>query len=183
MRFLLVDKVEEVIPGESIRGIKNVTLSEDFLADHFPDHPVFPGTLLIEALAQLGGFLAEATCNMGAAAAGGIFGTGAAEGAGATESVGEGGGEVRRAVLAQVDKAKFHRPCVPGDQIELRCRMVSRLEGAVELEGEALVKGQRVAQAMLIFRLLRVDSEKVQAHRRELYRFWTRDLDLPWPIR
>lgn len=158
MRFLLVDKVEEVIPGESIRGIKNVTLSEDFLADHFPDHPVFPGTLIVEALAQLGGFLAEATCNAG-------------------ES------EARRAVLGQVDKAKFHRPCVPGDQIELRCRLVSRLEGAVELEAEALVKGQRAAQAMLIFRLLRVDSEKVHAHRRDLYRFWTRDLDLPWPIR
>lgn len=158
MRFLLVDKVEEVIPGESIRGIKNVTLSEDFLADHFPDLPVFPGTLIIEALAQLGGFLAEATCNAGE-------------------------GEARRAVLAQVDKAKFHRPCVPGDQIELRCRLVSRLEGAVELEGEALVKGRKAAQAMLIFRLLRVDSEKVHTHRRDLYRLWTRDLDLPWPIR
>lgn len=161
MRFLLVDKVEEVIPGESIRGVKNVTLSEDFLADHFPDNPVFPGTLIIEALAQLGGFLAEATCNAGAA----------------------GEGEARRAVLAQVDKAKFHRPCVPGDQIELRCRLASRLEGAAELEGEALVKGQKAAQAKLIFRLLRVDSEKVHAHRRELYRFWTRDLDLPWTIR
>lgn len=158
MRFLLVDKVEEVIPGESIRGVKNVTLSEDFLADHFPDRPVFPGTLIVEALAQLGGFLAEATCNSG-------------------------DGEVRRAVLGQVDKARFHRLCVPGDQIELRCRLVSRLEGAVELEGEAQVKGQKAAQAMLMFRLLRVDSEQVHAHRRDLYRLWTRDLDLPWPIR
>lgn len=161
MRFLLVDKVEEVIPGESIRGVKNVTLSEDFLADHFPDHPVFPGTLVIEALAQLGGFLAEATCNAG-----------------------EGGDAgARRAVLAQVDKAKFHRPCVPGDQIELRCRLVSRLEGAVELEGEALVKGRKAAQAMLVFRLLEVESEKVHVHRRELYRLWTRGLELTWPIR
>ena len=59
MRFLLIDRIDEIRPGEFARGVKNVTMSEDFMQDHFPGFPVFPGTLIIEAMAQLGGYLAE----------------------------------------------------------------------------------------------------------------------------
>src|ERR1700752_3883541 len=108
MRFFFIDRVEEIKPGERAVGIKNITYNEDFLEDHFPDHPVYPGTLVIEALAQLGGFLVECTFN--------------------TESE-----NLRRAVLAQVEKAKFYDPITPGDQLILRCEIASTLEGAAQV--------------------------------------------------
>lgn len=152
MRFFFVDRVDELQPGKLVRGVKNVALSEDIFGDHFPDNPLYPGTMIVEALAQLGGFLLEF-------------------------SVREGASDPRRAVLGQIEKAKFHHPCRPGDQIELRCTLLSQLEGAAQVEGEALVKGRRAAQATLTFRMIKVDSEEVHRQRRKLYRLWTRDLD------
>jgi 3-hydroxyacyl-[acyl-carrier-protein] dehydratase len=158
MRFFLVDRVHELRPGELARGVKNLSLTEDLFQDHFPEHPVFPGTLLIEALAQLSGFLAECSFHQGSS-------------------------ETRRAVLAQIDKAKLHLPCRPGDQIELVARLASQLEGATQLEAEALVRGERAASATLTFRLLKVESDKLHEQRRALYQLWTRDLNLPFAIR
>jgi 3-hydroxyacyl-[acyl-carrier-protein] dehydratase len=157
MRFYFVDRVWELKPGELVRGIKNVAMSEDVLDDHFPDNPLYPGTLIVEALAQIGGFLVECSTR-------------------------EGESDPRRAVLGQIDKAKFHQPCRPGDQVELRCKLVSVLEGAAQVEGEATVQGKRAAQAMLTFRMVKVDSEEVHRQRRRLYRLWTRDLDLGFAI-
>lgn len=157
MRFLLVDRVDELQPGQYVRGVKNVTLSEDFLQDHFPDHPLYPGTLVVEALAQLGGFLVECSVRTGA-------------------------DDKRRAVLAQIEKAKFHQPCRPGDQIELRGRLVATLEGAAQIEGEALVAGKRAAHALLMFRLVSVESDNVHRQRRNLYEQWTRELNPQPPI-
>lgn len=151
MRFFFVDRVLEIRPGELVRGVKNVALSEDVLDDHFPDNPLYPGTLVVEALAQLGGFLVE-------------------------RSMREGEADPRRAVLAQIDKAKFHRPCRPGDQIELRCSLASTLEGAARVDGEASVDGELAASATLTFRLVKVESEELHRQRRRLYRIWTRDL-------
>jgi 3-hydroxyacyl-[acyl-carrier-protein] dehydratase len=158
MRFFLVDRVDELRPGELARGVKNLSLTEDLFQDHFPEHPVFPGTLLIEALAQLSGFLAECSFHQDST-------------------------ETRRAVLTQIDKAKLHLPCRPGDQIELVSRLASQLEGAAQLETEALVRGERAASATLTFRLLKVDSEQVHEQRRALYRLWTSELNLPFAIR
>jgi 3-hydroxyacyl-[acyl-carrier-protein] dehydratase len=158
MRFFLVDRVLEIRPGEFARGVKNVALGEDFLHDHFPDNPLLPGTLLVEALAQLGGFLVECTINAGDA-------------------------EVRRAVLAQIERAKFYEPIGPGDQVELRCDLVSALEGAARVSAEARVGGARAAVATLTFVARRVDSEKVHQQRRDVYAIWTRGLTLDFPIR
>ncbi len=157
MRFFLVDRVSELKPGELVRGVKNVAMSEDVLDDHFPDNPLYPGTLIVEALAQIGGFLVECSAREGAA-------------------------DPRRAVLAQIDKAKFHQPCRPGDQVQLRCSLLSMLEGAAQVEGEAAVQGARAAQATLTFRLVKVDSDEVHRQRSKLYRLWTRDLDLGFAI-
>jgi 3-hydroxyacyl-[acyl-carrier-protein] dehydratase len=157
VRFFFVDRVDELLPGQRVRGVKNVALSEDVFGDHFPDNPLYPGTLVVEALAQLGGFLVECSTR-------------------------EGASDPRRAVLGQIDKAKFHQPCRPGDQIELRCSLLSTLEGAARVEGEATVKGQLAAQTTLTFRLVKVDSEEVHLQRRKLYRLWTRDLDLGFAI-
>lgn len=158
MRFLLVDRVDELIPGDIIRGVKNVTLSEDFLSDHFPDYPIFPGTLTVEALAQLGGCLVEATCN--------------------TEDY-----DIRRALLVQVDKAKFYEPVRPGDQIHLICRLWTSLHNAAEVQGEAYVNEHLAARATLMYTLRHIASEKVHQHRRDMYRLWTRHLQLDFPLR
>lgn len=157
MRFYCVDRVLELRRGEFVRGIKNVSLSEELFEQHFPDNPLYPGTLIVEALAQVGGFLVECSTRDGTA-------------------------DLRRAVLAQIDKAKFHQPCRPGDQIELRCALASTLEGAARVEGEARVQGALIAVAMLTFRLVKVESEEVHRQRRQLYRLWTRDLDLGFAI-
>ena len=158
MRFILVDRVDALVPHESIAGIKNLSLSDDVFADHFPDHPLFPGTLIVESLAQLGGCLVECSFHQRSH-------------------------ETRRAVLVQIERAKFHAPCRPGDQLQLRCSLVSELEGAAQVDAEAAVKDQRVAQATLNFRLVQVESEKVHQQRRELYRTWMRDLNPGFPIR
>jgi 3-hydroxyacyl-[acyl-carrier-protein] dehydratase len=151
MTFILLDKVTEFIPGEMARGIKNITLSEDVFHDHFPGHPVMPGTLILEAMAQLGGFLAESTAPKGE-------------------------DPPRRAVLTQVDRAKFHAPCCPGDRLDLECRLVSALEGAARVEGNARMGNTQAASAEMTFVLRKIDSEEVQRQRRELYRIWTRQL-------
>ena len=152
MRFFLVDRVDEIIPGESCRGVKGITLTEDYLHDHFPENPLFPGTLMVEALAQLGGFLVESSCP--------------AE-------------PQPRAVLAQIDRAKFYQPVRPGDQLELRCKLLSTLEGAAQVEGQAFVGSTRVARATLTFVLRQVTSEKVHEQRRQLYHLWTSHLAQP----
>ena len=108
MRFFLVDRVDELIPGERIKGVKNVSLSEEIFNEHFPDYPIFPGTLVVEALAQLGGCLVEATVNQDK-------------------------DNARRAILGQIEKAKFPVPAQPGDRLVLTCRLLSPWEGAARL--------------------------------------------------
>jgi len=157
VRYYLLDRVTHVVltPGaESAQGIKNVTLTDDVLHDHFPDHPILPGALLVEAMAQLGGFLLEVTQN------------------------GEGRPLVR-ALLVQIAHAKFSRPAEPGDQIELRVRIGSTLDAASQVDAEALVGGQRIARAQLTFMMKAIDSERVHEQRRYLYRLWTKGLAEP----
>jgi 3-hydroxyacyl-[acyl-carrier-protein] dehydratase len=158
MRFFFVDRVDEIKPGERAVGIKNITCNEDFLEDHFPDHPVYPGTLIVEALAQLGGFLVECTFN-------------------------QSDENVRRALLAQVEKAKFYDPVKPGDQLRLICEMTSTLEGAAQVKGEAHINEKRAVTTVLTYVLWSVKSENLHRQRRDLYRQWTQHLKLNFPIR
>ncbi|MGE0489223.1 MAG: 3-hydroxyacyl-ACP dehydratase FabZ family protein [Vulcanimicrobiota bacterium] len=156
MRFFLVDRVDELIPGQSIRGVKAVSLSEDYLHDHFPGHPLFPGTLMVEALAQLGGFLVDIShCE----------------------------DPQQRAILAQIDQARFTHPARPGDVLSLSCELSSSLGGAAQVEGRIQLGEQQVARALLTFVLRAVDSPRVHEQRRELYSLWTRHLKLDFAIR
>ncbi len=151
MRYFLLDRVTDVVPGESARGIKNVTLTDEVLHDHFPDYPILPGALLVEGMAQLAGFLLEVSVN--------------AEGE-----------PVKRALLAQIQNAKFSKPAEPGDQIELRVSLGAIMDAAAQVEAEALVAGQRIARAQLTFMLKVVDSDRVHEQRRYLYKLWTKGL-------
>ena len=151
VRYYLLDRVTDVVPGERARGVKNVTLSDEILHDHFPDHPILPGALLVEAMAQLAGFLLEVTQNAD-------------------------GREVVRALLVQIGHAKFSRPAEPGDQIELHARIGSTLDAASQVDVDAHVAGQRIARAQLTFMMKAIESERVHEQRRYLYRLWTKGL-------
>lgn len=124
--FLLVDKVVEVKPGESLIAIKNITINEPFFKGHFPIKPVFPGVLIIEALAQATGLLAFATENLKADDGSSLF------------------------YLVGVDKARFKTPVGPGDQLELHVNFVKSMRGVWKFSAEARVAGALVAAAELM---------------------------------
>jgi len=149
VRYFLLDRITSFVPGESATGIKNVTLTDEVLHDHFPDHPILPGALLLEAMAQLSGFLLE---------------SGRAD-------------APLRAILAQVEKAKFHSPAGPGDQIQLKVKLAQQLDAAAQVEAEAHVAERCLARARLTFMLRSVDSTRVSEQRAMLYKIWTRGLN------
>ncbi|MCC5812375.1 MAG: 3-hydroxyacyl-ACP dehydratase FabZ [Ectothiorhodospiraceae bacterium] len=120
--FLMVDRVLEMVAGESIVAVKNVTINEPFFNGHFPQRPVMPGVLLLEALAQAGGLLAFET--EGQAPEGNLI-----------------------FYLVGFDKARFKRPVEPGDQVRLEVRIVRRKRGIWVFEGQATVDGQVAAEA------------------------------------
>ncbi len=159
MRFFLVDKVTKLTVGERATGIKNITLSDDVLHDHFPSYPIMPGVLILEGAAQLAGFLLE---------------TGA-------DPLPD--GTVPRALLVQIEKAKFRAGVGPGDQLEIRVEVTSRLAGAAQVRAAIDCAGRQVARADLTFALKRIDYPEIHEQRRRLYRLWTRDLELEVPIR
>jgi 3-hydroxyacyl-[acyl-carrier-protein] dehydratase len=120
--FLLVDRVLECRPGESIRALKNVTYNEPFFPGHFPGRPVMPGVMIIEALAQAAGILCFVTAN--------VFPD-----------------ERTRFYFVAIDKARFRRPVVPGDQLLLTAQLERSLKGIWRFSTKALVGDQEVAQA------------------------------------
>jgi 3-hydroxyacyl-[acyl-carrier-protein] dehydratase len=125
--FLLVDRVLECRPGESIRALKNVTYNEPFFPGHFPGRPVMPGVMIIEALAQTAGILCFVT-------------------AGVVPD------EDTRFYFVGIDKARFRRPVVPGDQLLLVAQLQRSLKGIWRFSTVALVGEQEVAQADMMVR-------------------------------
>lgn len=120
--FLLVDRVLELEPGKRAVGLKNVTVNEAFFTGHFPENPIMPGVLILEAMAQVGGILLLATT----------------------------GNEGKLAFFAGIDKVRFRHPVLPGDQLVTevtitkqkgdigRVAVVGRVDGQVVAEGEYL---------------------------------------------
>ncbi|MCK6552977.1 3-hydroxyacyl-ACP dehydratase FabZ [Candidatus Binatia bacterium] len=121
--FRLVDRVIEVIPGERIVALKNVSLNEPYLAGHFPGMPIVPGVLICESLAQAGAILLERS-------------------AGASGPV----------ELAGLDAVRFRRPVWPGDQIRLEVELQTRRGAVWKMRGRALVDGEVVADGVLRLR-------------------------------
>jgi len=122
--FLLIDRVLEVLPGDQITALKNVTNNEPFFQGHFPGRPIMPGVLIIEAMAQAGGILA--------------YLTGSAE------------QRSRLIYFMGMDKVRFRKPVVPGDQILFKAKILKFRSKAAKMSGIAKVDNQMVAEAELM---------------------------------
>jgi len=123
--FLLIDRVTECIPGESLIGYKNVSYNEPYFTGHFPQRPVMPGVLILEALAQATGILAFRT-------------------------LGRVPDENSLYYFVGVDKARFKRPVEPGDQLQLSVKFIKEKRGIWKFEGVATVDGDIVCSADLM---------------------------------
>ena len=120
--MLLVDRVLECVPGERIAAIKNVTMNEQFFAGHFPGRPVMPGVLVLEAMAQAAGILTFVTA--------GVYPD-----------------ETTKFYFAGIDKARFRRPVMPGDQLRLEARLERRIRTIWKYSTSAMVDGVEVVGA------------------------------------
>src|SRR5437870_5821048 len=131
--FLLVDRILELEPGKRAVGLKNVTLNEGFFQGHFPGHPVMPGVLLMEALAQVGGVILLSMS----------------------------GNEGKLAYLAGMDKVRFRRPVVPGDTLISEVEVIKHRGSFGWVRGVARVDGQVVVQGELSYSLVPSDGQLV----------------------
>lgn len=131
--FLLVDRITHFEPSKTVRGIKNVTINEPFFQGHWPQNPVMPGVLIIEALAQVSSVI--------------IFGP-------------EGNDEPRHAYFMGIDNCKFRKTVVPGDQVVLEASTTRMRRNACRIKGVAKVDGQIVAEADMMFGVKEDESIK-----------------------
>jgi 3-hydroxyacyl-[acyl-carrier-protein] dehydratase len=122
--FVMVDRILSIVPEKSVTGIKNVTFNEPFFQGHFPGRPVMPGVLILEGMAQAGGIMA-------------YYST--------PGSIGN-----KLLYFASIDKARFRRPVVPGDQIVYKLEVLKYKRGFWVMAGEAHVDGKLAAEAELM---------------------------------
>ncbi|GAB1366162.1 bifunctional UDP-3-O-[3-hydroxymyristoyl] N-acetylglucosamine deacetylase/3-hydroxyacyl-ACP dehydratase [Candidatus Cloacimonadaceae bacterium] len=117
--FLLVDKIIEFTPGESLVGIKNVTINEPFFQGHFPGHPIMPGVLIIEGMAQAGGIMLLNQLE---------------------------NPQDHVAYFASIDNVKFRKPVLPGDTLRYELKVISLKRSLAKMHGETYVNGEKVAE-------------------------------------
>jgi UDP-3-O-[3-hydroxymyristoyl] N-acetylglucosamine deacetylase/3-hydroxyacyl-[acyl-carrier-protein] dehydratase len=121
--FLLVDRIVDLIPGERVIGLKNVTMNEPFFCGHFPGHPIMPGVLIVEAMAQTGAILI-------------------------LDSLEE--PEKKLAYFMSIDQVKFRKPVLPGDQLQIEVELVRSRASSYKMVGKAYVSGELVCEAELM---------------------------------
>ncbi len=120
--FLLVDRLEEIEEGVKVHGFKNVTVNEPFFQGHFPEHPIMPGVLIVEAMAQVGGAYVTAIDDIG---------------------------DAKVTYFVGIDKARFRKPVLPGDVLRMELELISRRRGIYQFKGVAYVGDTKVAEADL----------------------------------
>lgn len=147
MRYVLLDRITLLQPPELATGVKCVSLADDVFLDHFPGHPVMPGALIIEALAQLGGVLVEATMRQ----------------RGKTDL---------HALLTMIDRAKFRHVVRPGDRLLLEARVLAAQDDGGQVQAIARVEEQRVAEAELTFAFAHITHPVLKARRQEVLDIW-----------
>lgn len=123
--MLMVDRVTEIEPGRRAVAIKCVTVNEPHFPGHYPGQPIMPGVLILEAMAQVGGIALAGEAHAG-----------------------------KIPLLAGVEKARFRRPVVPGDRLELESTIVKSRAGLSKIESVARVDGKVVAEAELLFTIV-----------------------------
>jgi len=133
--LLLVDRILDFEPGVWIRGIKNISMSDQTFQGHFPKSPVFPGVLIVEAMAQTGGCLILQGIENRAQ---------------------------KVIYFMSIDNVKFRKPVVPGDQLVMELKVLSIRGRIAKLRGEAFVAGQKVAEAEFMSMLMDVEEGKAQ---------------------
>ena len=124
--FALVDRIIEYVPSKRAVGLKNVTFNEPHFQGHFPGRPLMPGVMIVEAMAQVGGIIMTQMPNL----PDGLF------------------------IFAGIDKVRFRRPVVPGDQLILTAEVLRVKSRFGKIQGYAEVDGQRAAEGELLFSLL-----------------------------
>lgn len=124
--FLLVDRIVELEKGTRVVGIKNVTINEPFFQGHYPGHPVMPGVLIVEAMAQVSGFLLLDEDD-------------------ATSKV---------PYFTAIDQVKFRKPVTPGDQLRIESEMIKARRGIAKVRCQTFVGDDIVAQGELMFTIV-----------------------------
>jgi 3-hydroxyacyl-[acyl-carrier-protein] dehydratase len=125
--FLLIDRVTDIKEGESILAYKNVSISEHIFQGHFPGHPIYPGVMIVEGLAQAGGILAFKSMN----------------------EEDQRNIENKVVYFMSIDKCKFRAPVTPGDRLEYRISVIKHRGNIWVLKGEAFVDGVLTTEAEL----------------------------------
>lgn len=126
--FLMIDRIVELVPGQYIRGFKNITINEPVFNGHFPGHPVFPGVLIIEVIAQLGGFLFMKK---------------------------ESNGDLLESDLVFIcgaDRVKFIDFVSPGDRLDIECSFAGEFNGLLKIKGVVKVNHEVVSKAEITYK-------------------------------
>jgi len=125
--FLLIDRVEDIIPKKEIKAYKNITIGEQVFQGHFPQHPIYPGVMIIEGMAQAGGVLAFKSM----------------------DNISEEEIKDKVVYFMSIDRAKFRNPVTPGDRLDYHISVIKNRGKIWVLDGKAFVNGELVAEAEL----------------------------------
>jgi len=151
MRFHLIDRIEEICYGKYITAVKCITLADDVFNEHFPGYPVFPGSLILEGLAQLGGSFFELMMK-------------------------HNDQPIKRCILSIVNKMKFRKPAGPGDKLSYRAEMITMRDDFGVVRVQATLEGDLCAEGELTFTFADIPDPKLHDSRMELYKICTRNV-------